>query len=110
MVAEPGRGEWPGRGGQSALRYTRYFMSPPALWPSVKAVRDAFPNGTGFYVPTTDTADTVTILGERFRLAPNAVAPHYTYQMNDGDRRELIAAVTFDRAWYYGCARRISYR
>ena len=56
-VAEPGRGEWPGRGGQSALRYTRFFMTPPALWQSVKSIREAFPNGTGFYVPAGDTAD-----------------------------------------------------
>ncbi|MGD9905390.1 MAG: CapA family protein [Dehalococcoidia bacterium] len=94
MVAEAGRGEWPGRGGQSALRYTRFFMSPSALWPAVKSLREAFPNGTGFYVPTTDTADTVTVLGERFRHAPQAAAPHYAYTMNDADRRDLLAAVT----------------
>ena len=93
-VAQPGRGEWPGRGGQSALRFTRFFMAPPALWQSVKAIREAFPNGTGFYVPTTDSADTLTILGERFKLAPTATKPYYTYQMNDQDRRDLLAAVT----------------
>jgi poly-gamma-glutamate synthesis protein (capsule biosynthesis protein) len=93
MVAEPGRGEWPGRGGQSALRYTRFFMSPSSIWPSVKNVRDAFPNGTGFYVPSTDTADTITVLGERFRHAPEAAKPYYSYLMNDGDRRDLLAAV-----------------
>ena len=35
-VAEPGRGEWPGRGGVSALRTTRYFMAPPALFQAPK--------------------------------------------------------------------------
>ncbi len=93
-VAEAGRGEWPGRGGQSALRYTRFFMTPPSLWQSVKSIREAFPNGTGFYVPATDTAESVTILGERFRLAPNATNPYYSYQMNEADRRDLMAAVT----------------
>jgi poly-gamma-glutamate synthesis protein (capsule biosynthesis protein) len=94
MMAQPGRGEWPGRGGQSALRYTRFFMTPPAIWQSVKAVRDAFPNGTGFYVPANDSAETLTILGERFRLAPNAAKPYYSYQMNEQDLRDLLAAVT----------------
>jgi poly-gamma-glutamate synthesis protein (capsule biosynthesis protein) len=94
MVAQPGRGEWPGRGGQSALRYTRFFMTPPALWNSVKSIRDAFPNGTGFYVPAGDTAENVTILGQRFKLAPNASKPYYSYQMNDADVRDLVAAVT----------------
>ena len=94
MMAQPGRGEWPGRGGQSALRYTRFFLAPPALWQSVKSIRDAFPNGTGFYVPTTDTAESITLLGERFRLAPNATKPSYSYQMNDTDVRDLVAAVT----------------
>jgi hypothetical protein len=93
-LAEPGRGEWPGKGGQSGLRYTRYFMSPPSLWQSVKSIRDAFPNGTGFYVPANDTADSITILGERFKLAPDATKPYYTYQMNEADRRDLLAAVT----------------
>jgi poly-gamma-glutamate synthesis protein (capsule biosynthesis protein) len=93
-VAQPPRGEYQGRGGQSALRYTRLFMTPPALWQSVKSIRDAFPNGTGWYVPTTDTADAITILGERFKLAPNATAPSYSYTMNDQDLRDLMSAVT----------------
>ena len=58
-------------------------MSPSSLWPAVKSIREAFPNGTGFYVPTNDTADTVTVLGERFKHAPAAAAPHYWYQMNE---------------------------
>ncbi len=94
MMAQPGRGEWPGRGGQSALRYTRFFMAPPALWQSVKSIREAFPNGTGFYVPTTDTADSITLLGERFKLAPSATKAAYSYQMNETDVRDLVAAVT----------------
>ena len=32
------------------------------------------------------------------------------YDAASGETYELTAAVTFDRAWYYGCARRISYR
>jgi poly-gamma-glutamate synthesis protein (capsule biosynthesis protein) len=94
MVAEPGRGEYPGRGGQSALRYTRFYMTPPSLWQSVKNIREAFPNGNGFYVPAGDTPDMVTVLGERFKLAPNAAQPYYSYEMNQGDLRDLMAAVT----------------
>jgi capsule synthesis protein PGA_cap len=94
MVAQPGRGEWPGRGGQSALHYTRFYMTPPGLWQAVKNIREAFPNGNGFYVPTGDTADSITMLGERFKLAPNATQPSYSYQMNEADVRDLVAAVT----------------
>lgn len=94
MVAQPGRGEWPGRGGQSALHYTRFYMTPTALWQAVKGLRDGFPNGNGFYVPTGDTADSITLLGERFKLAPNASKPSYSYQMNEADVRDLVAAVT----------------
>jgi uncharacterized membrane protein len=32
------------------------------------------------------------------------------YDAASGETFELTAAVTFDRAWYYGCGRRISYR
>jgi hypothetical protein len=94
MVAEPARGEYPGKGGQSALRYTRLYMTPPALWQSVKSLREAFPNGNGFYVPAGDTADTVTVLGERFKLAPTAAKPSYSYTMNPADLRDLLASVT----------------
>ncbi len=94
MVAEPARGEYPGRGGQSALRYTRLYMTPPALWQSVKNIREAFPNGNGFYVPAGDTADTVTLVGERFKLAPNAAKPYYSFTMNPADLRDLLASVT----------------
>src|SRR5262245_22771293 len=94
MVAQAGRGEWPGRGGQSALHYTRFYMTPPALWQEVKGLREAFPNGNGFYVPTGDTPESITLLGERFRLAPNATKPSYSYQMNEADVRDLVAAVT----------------
>ena len=32
------------------------------------------------------------------------------YDAASGETLELTVAVTFDRAWYYGCGRRISYR
>jgi poly-gamma-glutamate synthesis protein (capsule biosynthesis protein) len=92
VMAQPGRGEWPGRGGASALRTTRFFMAPPALWQSVRAVRQAFPNGTGFYVPE-GTDNDITILGQRFRLAPNATKPYYAYQIHDQDMKDILAAV-----------------
>ena len=69
-------------------------MTPPSLWQSVKNIREAFPNGNGFYVPGGETPDMVTVLGERFKLAPNAAQPYYSYEMNQGDLRDLMAAVT----------------
>lgn len=93
MVAEPGRGEWLGRGGQSALRTTRYFMVPAALWTSVTNLRQAFPSGLGFYAPTNDTADDVTILGQRFKTSPAVTAPHYTFDLHPQDLRDVLAMV-----------------
>jgi poly-gamma-glutamate capsule biosynthesis protein CapA/YwtB (metallophosphatase superfamily) len=92
VMAEPGRGEWPGRGGQSALRTTRTFVVPPALFQSVTAIRGAFPNGTGFYAPPY-TATEATILGERFRVDPNAKEPYYSFEMNKRDLDDIVAAV-----------------
>jgi poly-gamma-glutamate synthesis protein (capsule biosynthesis protein) len=91
-MAEPARGEWPGRGGASALRTTRTFVSPPSLWQSVTNIRAAFPNGTGFYAPPF-TANEATILGERFRLDPNAKEPYYSFEMNKRDLEDILAAV-----------------
>jgi poly-gamma-glutamate synthesis protein (capsule biosynthesis protein) len=91
-MAEPGRGEWPGRGGQSALRTVRTFVSPPSLWQSVTNIRSAFPNGTGFYAPPF-TENEITILGERFRLDPTAKEPYYSFEMNKRDLDDIVAAV-----------------
>ena len=93
FMAQPGRGEWPGRGGASALRTTRYFVSPPELWPSVQGIREAFPSGTGFYAPRNDTDDQITILGQRFRLDPNATAPYYDFEMHEQDLADVLTSV-----------------
>lgn len=92
VMAEPGRGEWPGRGGQSALRTIRTFVSPPSLWQSVANIRSAFPNGTGFYAPPF-TENQITILGERFRLDPTAKEPYYSFEMDKRDLDDIVAAV-----------------
>jgi poly-gamma-glutamate synthesis protein (capsule biosynthesis protein) len=93
MMAQRPRGEWPGRGGVSALRVTRFFMAPPALWQSVRNIRQAFPNGTGFYARGSNTDDQITILGETFRLDPQARAPYYSFRVNDEDLKDIVAAV-----------------
>ena len=70
-------------------------MSPSALWQSVKNIRDAFPNGTGFYVP--DDRHRRHRHASRRTLQACAQAPtkpYYSYQMNEADRRDLLAAVT----------------
>jgi poly-gamma-glutamate synthesis protein (capsule biosynthesis protein) len=95
IMAEPARGEWPGRGGQSALRYNRIFVMPADAWQAVQTIYDKFPNGTGWYGPTNNTASEITILGERFRKAPAGVTtPSYTYTLNQQDVRDIAAAVT----------------
>ena len=92
IQAEAARGEWPGKGGQNGLRTTRFYMAPPALWDSVKHIREAFPNGAGFYAPPFTDTD-VTLLGQRFRLDPKAQTPYYSYEMNQQDLREILAMV-----------------
>ena len=93
MRAQPARGEWPGRGGASALRTTRYFMAPPALWPSVQAIRRAFPSGLGFYQPRGESETEIGILGQRFRKAPDAAEPYFSFEMNQQDLADLLASV-----------------
>jgi hypothetical protein len=92
-MAQPGRGEWPGRGGASALRTNRFFMAPPALFEAAKKIRDAFPNGTGFYARGANSDTEVTILGETFKLDENAKAPYYSFTINQQDLRDVIASV-----------------
>jgi poly-gamma-glutamate synthesis protein (capsule biosynthesis protein) len=94
IMAQPGRGEWLGRGGQSALRTTRIFLMPQQSWQAVKTIRESFPNGLAFYTPTTDTATQITILGQRFRQAPAGVTkPSYTFEMNEQDLKDILAMV-----------------
>ena len=93
MRAEPGRGEWPGRGGASALRTTRYFMAPTALWPAVHTIRAAFPSGLGFYRPGNESESEIGILGQRFRKAPDATEPYFTFDVNQRDMSDLVASV-----------------
>lgn len=94
MMATPPRGEWPGRGGASALRTTRYFMSPPYLWPSVESIRQAFPNGTGFYAQGANTEDHIQILGEEFKRAPAGIAePYYSFEINQQDLTDVLRSV-----------------
>jgi poly-gamma-glutamate capsule biosynthesis protein CapA/YwtB (metallophosphatase superfamily) len=92
-MAQPGRGEWPGRGGASALRTTRFFMAPPAVFQAAKRIRDAFPAGTGWYTPAANSDTDVTILGQNFRLDPNATEPYYAFTINPQDLRDIVAAI-----------------
>lgn len=94
VAAEPGRGEWPGRGGQSALRTTRFFVVPDSMWQSVKNIREAFPNGMGFYVPRGETDSDLTVLGQRFRRDPKATKPYYSFRMDERDLKDILSMVT----------------
>jgi poly-gamma-glutamate capsule biosynthesis protein CapA/YwtB (metallophosphatase superfamily) len=93
MWAMPSRGEWPGRGGQSALRTTQYYVVPDAAWQAVGTIRKAFPNGSGLYPPTGERADQIQILGNWFRHDPAAQKPRFSYEMNKDDLRDILAMV-----------------
>jgi poly-gamma-glutamate synthesis protein (capsule biosynthesis protein) len=93
MWAMPSRGEWPGRGGQSALRTTQYYVVPDAAWQAVGTIRQAFPNGSGLYPPTGERADQIQILGNWFRHDPGARKPRFSYEMNKDDLRDILAMV-----------------
>lgn len=92
MMAMPSRGEWPGRGGQSALRTTQYYVVPPSMWESISTIRRAFPTGGGLYPPTGERDDQVQILGRWFRRA-NTDKPRFSYEMNKDDLRDILAMV-----------------
>jgi poly-gamma-glutamate capsule biosynthesis protein CapA/YwtB (metallophosphatase superfamily) len=93
-TAQPGSGEWLGRGGISVLSVNRYFMVPEDRWASVRTLRDAFPNASGFYARGALTETDIGALGHNFRKAPaTETEPYYSFTMNERDLRDLVAAV-----------------
>jgi poly-gamma-glutamate capsule biosynthesis protein CapA/YwtB (metallophosphatase superfamily) len=97
MMAQPGRGEWPGRGGQSALRTRRIYVVPPAMWQAVQSIRHAFPTGGSLYPPTGESDTEISILGNWFRRAA-VDKPYYSYDMNKDDLRDILAMVREGKA------------
>ena len=94
LPARRGRGEWPGVGGYSTLDVTRFFMVPRGEWTAVRALRDLFPNGTGFYARGANEDSHVELLGEQFRRAPaDVTTPFYWFEINERDRQDILAAV-----------------
>lgn len=92
--AQPPRGEWPGRGGLSPLRVTRYFMVPSESWEDLQTIRDHFPNGTGFYARGANSDSAIDFLGNRFRKAPAGVSnAYYHYEINQRDLEDTLAAI-----------------
>ena len=92
VVANPGRGEWTGRGGASALRTTRWWVVPPSMWNAVTTIREAFPTGGSLYAPLGETDDEITILGRRFRKA-DVDGPHWSYDIDERDLNDVLAMV-----------------
>jgi len=92
--AQPPRGEWPGIGGLSPLRVTRYFMVPEESWDDLQTIRDHFPNGTGFYARGANSDTAIDFLGSRFRKAPRGTdKAYYHYEINERDLTDTLAAV-----------------
>lgn len=92
--AQPARGEWPGIGGLSPLRVTRYFMLPEDSWDDLQTLRDHFPNGTGFYARGANSSSQIDFIGNRFRKAPRGVTePYYHYEMNQQDLTDTLASI-----------------
>ena len=92
--AAPARGEWPGVGGLSPLRVTRYFMVPEDSWAGLQAIRDHFPNGTFHYARGINTPTQIEFLREQFRKAPPGVTePYYHFEMNQRDLTDVLASI-----------------
>ncbi len=92
--AQPARGEWPGIGGLSPLRVTRYFMVPEQAWGELQTMRDLFPNGTGFYARGANSDSRIDFLGNRFQKADRGITEsYYRYEINQDDLRDTLAAV-----------------
>ncbi len=92
--AQPARGEWPGVGGLSPLRVTRYFMVPEDSWEALQTMRDHFPNGTGFYARGANSDTNIDFLGSRFLKADRGVTePYYHYEINQQDLTDTLASI-----------------
>ena len=92
--AQLARGEWPGTGGLSPLRVTRYFMLPEESWADLQNIRDQFPNGTGFYARGANSESAIDFLGNRFRkAAPGITSPYYHYEINERDLNDTLSAI-----------------
>lgn len=92
--AQMARGEWPGTGGLSPLRVTRFFMVPEATWEDLQNIRDQFPNGTGFYARGANTDGAIDFLGSRFRkAAPGITESYYHYEINERDLTDTLSAI-----------------
>lgn len=93
-MAAPGFAEWRGTAGQSGLNVTRYFVVPPDWWPAVQTLRDGFPNGTGHFARGANNDTMITLIGNQFRkAAPGDDAPYYSFEMNQRDLQDILAAV-----------------
>ena len=92
--AQPARGEWPGVGGLSPLRVTRYFMVPEESWEALQRMRDLFPNGTGFYANGANSNSQISFIGNQFRKADAGITrPFYHYEMNQQDLTDTLASI-----------------
>lgn len=88
------RGEWPGIGGLSPLRVTRYFMVPEDSWEALQTMRDHFPNGTGFYARGANSAEQIAFIGNQFRKAAAGITEsYYHYEMNQRDLTDTLASI-----------------
>jgi poly-gamma-glutamate capsule biosynthesis protein CapA/YwtB (metallophosphatase superfamily) len=97
MMAMPSRGEWPGRGGQSALRTTQYYVVPPSIWEAITTIRGAFPTGGSLYPPVGERDNQVQILGRWFRRE-SVNKTRFSYEMNKDDLRDILAMVREGKA------------
>ena len=92
--AQLARGEWPGIGGLSPLRVTRYFMVPEASWEALQTMRDHFHNGTGFYARGANSSEQIAFIGNQFRKAARGITEaYYHYEINQRDLRDTLAAI-----------------
>lgn len=92
--AQLARGEWPGIGGLSPLRVTRYFMVPEDSWEALQTLRDHFPNGTGFYARGANSTEQIAFMGNQFRKAARGITEsYYHYEINQRDLRDTLAAI-----------------
>lgn len=93
-AAAEANGEWPGVGGLSPLRVSRYFMVPEQSWDAIRTMRDSFPNGTFHYARGINTENQIEFLRQQFRKAAAGVTtPYYHFEMNKRDLTEVVDSV-----------------
>ena len=85
-------GEASGHGGVALMRVAQTFVVPRSLQSALDTIRKALPTGGGLYAPLDDTADRISVMGQKFRFA-DVLRPEFSYDPNKEDVAAALKSV-----------------